>query len=69
MMASMVDRDTGATTNTLGWCAVLIPRVAVDAVGLPQAELFWWTEDTEYLQWRLPNGGFPLERSGAPRCW
>jgi GT2 family glycosyltransferase len=30
----------------------------VDTVGAPKAELFWWTEDTEYLQWRIPEAGF-----------
>lgn len=41
------------------WCGVLVPRAAVDAVGLPRPELFWWAEDTEYLHWRIPQAGFP----------
>lgn len=41
-----------------GWFGVLIPRAIVEAVGTPRAELFWWTEDTEYLQWRIPRAGF-----------
>jgi rhamnopyranosyl-N-acetylglucosaminyl-diphospho-decaprenol beta-1,3/1,4-galactofuranosyltransferase len=35
------------------WCGVLLPRSVVEAVGVPRAELFWWAEDTEYLQWRM----------------
>jgi GT2 family glycosyltransferase len=61
-MATMVDRDTGAVVNTHGWCGVLIPRPIVATVGTPMEELFWWSEDTEYLQWRIPRAGFTLER-------
>ena len=24
-------------------------------------ELFWWAEDTEYLQWRIPEAGYPRQ--------
>lgn len=41
-----------------GWFGVLIPRVVVERVGTPNPDLFWWTEDTEYLQWRIPRAGF-----------
>jgi len=41
-----------------GWNGALIPRGAVEAVGVPRADLFWWVEDTEYLLWRLPRAGF-----------
>jgi len=41
-----------------GWFGVLIPRAVVDRVGTPNPDLFWWTEDTEYLQWRIPRAGF-----------
>ncbi|MFA5882579.1 MAG: glycosyltransferase [Acidimicrobiia bacterium] len=61
-LSTMVDRDTGAEANTHGWCGVLIPRVIVEAVGTPMEALFWWAEDTEYLQWRIPRAGFALER-------
>ena len=41
-------------------------RPVVEAVGLPMAELFWWAEDTEYLQWRIPEAGF--ERQFVPNA-
>jgi rhamnopyranosyl-N-acetylglucosaminyl-diphospho-decaprenol beta-1,3/1,4-galactofuranosyltransferase len=41
------------------WCGFLISREIVETVGLPMEELFWWTEDTEYCEWRIPNAGFP----------
>jgi GT2 family glycosyltransferase len=41
------------------WAGVLLPRPVVETVGLPDASLFYWTEDTEYLQWRIPRAGFP----------
>ncbi len=48
--------------GTLGlwpsWCGFVIARQVVEAVGLPMEELFWWAEDTEYLQWRIPEAGF-----------
>jgi hypothetical protein len=43
------------------WCGVLLPRAAVLDGGVPLGELFWWAEDTEYLQWRLPHLGWPTE--------
>ena len=42
------------------WCGVLIAREIVEAVGVPMEELFWWAEDTEYLQWRIPEAGYPI---------
>lgn len=63
VMATMHDADTGELTNTQGWCAVLIAREVVVQVGVPNRELFWWTEDTEYLQWRIPRAGFHVARS------
>lgn len=62
LLSSMIDRDTGEVSNTQGWCGVLLPRAVVAKVGVPAAELFWWTEDTEYLQWRIPRAGFDVER-------
>ena len=41
------------------WCGFVISRQIVAAVGLPMEELFWWAEDTEYLQWRIPEAGYP----------
>lgn len=41
------------------WCGFLISRRVVERVGLPMEELFWWAEDTEYCQWRIPQAGIP----------
>jgi rhamnopyranosyl-N-acetylglucosaminyl-diphospho-decaprenol beta-1,3/1,4-galactofuranosyltransferase len=43
------------------WCGFVISRQIIEAVGLPMAELFWWAEDTEYLQWRIPRAGFNMQ--------
>jgi rhamnopyranosyl-N-acetylglucosaminyl-diphospho-decaprenol beta-1,3/1,4-galactofuranosyltransferase len=40
------------------WCGFLISREIVARVGVPKAELFWWAEDTEYLQARIPAAGY-----------
>ena len=42
------------------WCAFLVSRQIIEQVGLPMSELFWWAEDTEYLQWRIPQAGYPM---------
>ncbi len=62
VLARMIDHDTGEITDTQGWCGVLVAREVVDAVGVPDPALFWWNEDTEYLQWRIPRAGFRVER-------
>lgn len=67
VLATMVDHATREITNTHGWCGVLIPRAIVAVVGGPDAELFWWNEDTEYLQWRIPRAGFGVVRSELAR--
>jgi len=41
------------------WCGFVVSREIILTVGLPMGELFWWAEDTEYLQWRIPEAGFP----------
>jgi rhamnopyranosyl-N-acetylglucosaminyl-diphospho-decaprenol beta-1,3/1,4-galactofuranosyltransferase len=46
------------------WCGFVVARKIVDSVGLPMAELFWWAEDTEYLQWRIPEAGFTMQVVG-----
>jgi rhamnopyranosyl-N-acetylglucosaminyl-diphospho-decaprenol beta-1,3/1,4-galactofuranosyltransferase len=46
------------------WCGFLVARHIVDTVGLPIADLFWWAEDTEYLQWRIPQAGFNIQVVG-----
>jgi rhamnopyranosyl-N-acetylglucosaminyl-diphospho-decaprenol beta-1,3/1,4-galactofuranosyltransferase len=43
------------------WCGFIVARQIIEAVGLPIAELFWWAEDTEYLQWRIPEAGYHLQ--------
>ena len=40
------------------WCGFVLSREIVLSVGLPMGELFWWAEDTEYLQWRIPDAGY-----------
>lgn len=49
----------GSLQNYPGWYAVLLNRAAVERGGLPNADLVWWVEDTEYLQWRLGRCGVP----------
>jgi GT2 family glycosyltransferase len=41
------------------WCGFLISREIVARVGLPMEALFWWAEDAEYCEWRIPEAGFP----------
>ena len=48
----------GSVSEYPAWCGVLIAREVVGRVGVPRRDLFWWTEDTEYLQWRIPAAGF-----------
>jgi len=43
------------------WCGFLVARQIIEAVGLPMADLFWWAEDTEYLQWRIPQAGYTTQ--------
>jgi GT2 family glycosyltransferase len=49
------------------WCGFLVAREIIDEVGVPMAELFWWAEDTEYLQWRIPQAGYPMRVVGDAR--
>jgi rhamnopyranosyl-N-acetylglucosaminyl-diphospho-decaprenol beta-1,3/1,4-galactofuranosyltransferase len=58
---SVVD-PTGKEWTQWAWCGVLIPRAVVEAVGVPREDFFWWLEDTEYLQWRIPRAGFRCVR-------
>jgi GT2 family glycosyltransferase len=50
----------GIVHNYPGWFGSLIPRTIVETVGLPYEPLFWWTEDTEYLRWRIPRAGYSV---------
>ncbi len=59
---SVLNENTGELINYPSWCGVLIDRLAVTLAGLPMAELFWWAEDTEYLQHRLPRKGVIVVR-------
>jgi rhamnopyranosyl-N-acetylglucosaminyl-diphospho-decaprenol beta-1,3/1,4-galactofuranosyltransferase len=54
-VSQQVDGSIGVWPS---WCGFVISRQIVEAVGLPIKELFWWAEDTEYLQWRIPEAGF-----------
>lgn len=58
---------SGVATNYPGWCGVFIGQSVIAQGGLPRAELVWWVEDTEYLQWRLPRTG-ALQRRSATVC-
>lgn len=48
----------GRPFDVPAWCGVLIQRKIVEHVGVPREEYFWWVEDTEYLQWRIPRAGY-----------
>ena len=56
-----VDGSFGAWPS---WCGFLVSHQIVEKVGVPRADLFWWAEDTEYLQWRIPEAGFPMRVVG-----
>jgi GT2 family glycosyltransferase len=62
-LPTVVDAATQERLQGHGWWGALIPWEIVDAVGVPNEELFWWTEDTEYLQWRIPRAGFDVRWS------
>ena len=64
-----IDQRTGVVTDYPAWCGFLIPREIVVAVGLPRSEFFWWMEDTEYLQWRIPRAGFEITRTPDAVVW
>lgn len=64
---SAVYEATGVAMNYPGWSGVLIDRLAVRLAGLPRAEMFWWAEDTEYLQFRLPHKGVVVVRTPEAR--
>ncbi len=53
----------GKPFDVPAWCGVLIHRRIVEDVGVPREEYFWWAEDTEYLQWRIPRAGYRTLRS------
>jgi GT2 family glycosyltransferase len=54
----------GTASDVPAWCGFVIGRDLVQGAGLPRADLFWWGEDTEYLQWRVRRLlGHPTPRS------
>ena len=57
----------GRPFNVPAWCGVLIPRSIVKDVGVPREDYFWWAEDTEYLQWRIPRAGYRTVRAQEAR--
>ncbi|HEX7442927.1 MAG TPA: glycosyltransferase, partial [Acidimicrobiales bacterium] len=57
-LSQQVDGSIGVWPS---WCGFVVSRQIVEAVGLPMEELFWWAEDTEYLQWRIPKAGYPQQ--------
>jgi glycosyltransferase involved in cell wall biosynthesis len=66
VLATVRWAETGQTVRGHGWWGALIPRAVVERVGVPNAELFWWTEDTEYLQWRIPHAGYDVVWTDEP---
>jgi GT2 family glycosyltransferase len=57
----MSQQSDGSLGVWPSWCGFVLARQIVAAVGLPMEELFWWAEDTEYLQWRIPEAGYPQQ--------
>jgi GT2 family glycosyltransferase len=45
--------EKGHELRSFGWWGVLLRRDVVEKAGLPLRELFYWAEDTEYLQDRI----------------
>ncbi|HEY9005613.1 glycosyltransferase [Ohtaekwangia sp.] len=48
-------KSSGEEIVSYGWWGILLTRALVEKVGLPMKELFYWSEDTEYLQNRIPR--------------
>jgi len=55
-----VRQPGGQVTTYPAWHGVLLGREVVAAAGMPRSDFFWWSEDTEYLMWRIPAAGWPL---------
>jgi GT2 family glycosyltransferase len=63
-----VVKDGGENVVSFGWWGVLLSRVVVEKAGLPDKDLFYWAEDTEYLQNRIMRvHGFQPFRSPTAR--
>jgi rhamnopyranosyl-N-acetylglucosaminyl-diphospho-decaprenol beta-1,3/1,4-galactofuranosyltransferase len=54
----------GSCPDSGAWCGFLISRTAVEDVGLPREDFFWFEEDAEYTRIRLPRAGYPSRRVG-----
>jgi GT2 family glycosyltransferase len=52
-----VDHVTGEGQFCPAWCGFVVPHVVVQKIGLPRADLVWWTEDTEYIRNRVDLAG------------
>jgi GT2 family glycosyltransferase len=48
-----VIKENGEMVVSFGWWGVILSRNLVEKAGLPIKELFYWAEDTEYLQNRI----------------
>jgi GT2 family glycosyltransferase len=60
------EQPDGTVGQWGSWCGFLISKDIVEQVGVPRADLFWWAEDTEYCNWRIPEAGYP--RMMAPKA-
>lgn len=55
--------ETAHDTVVPGWWGVMVPAATVCRFGYPREDYGWWSEDTEYLSWRLKRfGGVPAVR-------
>jgi GT2 family glycosyltransferase len=57
-----IQRD-GSVEMHGSWCGFLIGKEIAAEVGVPNADLFWWAEDTEYTHWRIPQAGHPRQHA------
>ncbi|WP_373056154.1 glycosyltransferase family 2 protein [Zunongwangia sp. H14] len=53
MVFPYVREKNFATQRKPGWWGVLLPTQIIKKVGYPRMDLFFWSEDTEYLQARI----------------
>jgi len=44
---------SGKELGSFGWWGILLSKPVVERAGLPLIDLFFWSEDTEYLQHRV----------------
>lgn len=78
----LAEQPDGSTQQWGSWCGFLVAKNIVAEVGVPNADLFWWAEDSEYCQWRIPQAGHrrriahlarvrhdAIRRSGSTPTW